>query len=383
MNLPARMVCAHYISNYLFTTMNWLYPILQPAADYDPIVFARQTSNLGSFPVRRLFALTALHPVLQGMNLTVYKTAGYFPLFHRAAKKSGVELMHAHFGYDGYKMLPLKKKLGVPMITGFYGLDASKYLRSAEWREKYRVLFQEGELFLALGPRMQEALVQAGCPKEKIRIHNLGIAVEDFPFCVRQLPPGGVARLIMGASFREKKGIAYALEAAALLRDRRVNFHLVIAGDGELRPQIERQIARLNLSRHVELPGYVEPHAFRKMMEQAHILILPSVTASDGDMEGTPFVLIEALAMGMPVISTYHADIPEIVQDGVNGFLVPERDSAALADRLIHLIEHPEIWEPMGNAGRAHISAHFNAGEQFQKLLQIYAQMCGRTPQHT
>ena len=372
------MICAHYISHYLFTTLNWLYPILQQAEDYEPVVFARKTSNLDSFPQRKLYALSQLQPFSHGLNLVAYKTLGYFPLFHRAAQEHGVKILHAHFGYDGYKMLPLKKKLRVPMITGFYGLDASKYLRVPEWQKKYRVLFQEGEFFLALGPRMREVLLEAGCPEDKILIHNLGIMVADFPFQIRQLLPGETVRIIMGASFREKKGIAYALEAAAWLRDRALPFRLIIGGDGDLRPEIEQQISRLSLSQHVELLGYVEPLAFRKLMARAHILILPSVTAGDGDMEGTPFVLIEALAMGMPVVSTYHADIPEIVKDGVHGYLVPERDSQSLAERLMHLIEHPEMWAPMGKAGREHVNENFNARTQFEKLRHLYARVAGQ-----
>ena len=108
-------------------------------------------------------------------------------------------------------------------------------------------------------------------------------------------------------------------------------------------------------------------------MERSHIVILPSVTASDGDTEGTPLVLVEALAMGIPVVSTRHADIPEIVKDGLNGFLVPERDAGALAERLIHLVEHPESWEGMGRAGREHVAEQFNAAKQFDKLMGIYS----------
>jgi colanic acid/amylovoran biosynthesis glycosyltransferase len=379
MNHQLIMICAHYISNFLFTTLNWLYPILKSTAGYKPIVFARKINNLESFPVQKLYALARMNLFAQGMNLAFYKTLGYFPLFCKAGRSEGAQLLHAHFGYDGYKMLPLKRKLGVPMITGFYGLDASSYLRRTDWLEKYRRLFEEGEVFLVLGPRMRDALTNAGCPAEKINIQNLGIVVEDFPFQTRNLNPGEVAQIIMGASFREKKGIRYALEAAAILRRHSMQFKLIIAGDGDMRPEIERKISDLDLRRHVELLGYVEPLAFRKLLARAHILILPSVTASDGDMEGTPFVLMEALALGMPVVSTWHADIPEIVKDGHNGFLVPERDAYALAERLEHLLQHPETWEAIGKAGHQHISENFNAEQQFERLLQLYARVIDRS----
>jgi colanic acid/amylovoran biosynthesis glycosyltransferase len=368
-----RIVCAHYISNYLFTTVNWLYTILRPTETYEPVVLARKTSNLAAFPLRQLYAVSELNGLAQAYNLAFYKTLGYFPLFATAAKKNGVELLHVHFGHAAVNMLALKRKLGTPMITSFLGIDASKYLRLPEWRKKYRRLFAEGDLFLALGPRMREALAGAGCPADKIKVHNLGIIVEEFPFRERRLEENEQVMILMGASFREKKGIPYALAAAAILKARAIAFQLVIAGDGPLRSQIEQQITTLGLWENVKLLGYVAPAAFRRLMEQAHLLILPSLTASDGDMEGTPFVLMEALAMGIPVVSTYHADIPEIVKDGVNGYLVPEKDAEALAERLIHLIEHPEAWGAMGRAGREHVMEHFNAENQFAKLLQIYA----------
>ncbi len=370
-----RIVCAHYISNYLFTTVNWLYTILRPTETYEPVVLARKTSNLEAFPLRKLYAVSKLNVLARAYNLAFYKTVDYFPLFCKAGQENVFDLLHSHFGHEAVKMLALKRKLGVPMITSFLGIDASKYLRMPEWRKKYKQLFAEGNLFLALGPRMREALVGAGCPADKIKVHNLGIMVEEFPFRERTWREGENVTILMGASFREKKGIPYALAAAAILKSRSIPFQIVIAGDGPLRHQIEQQTTALGLWGNVKLLGYVAPAAFRKLMEQAHLLMLPSITASDGDMEGTPFVLMEALAMGIPVVSTYHADIPEIVRDGVNGFLVPEKNAGALAEKLIQLIERPESWGAMGGAGREHVMKHFNAAIQFEKLLQIYASL--------
>ncbi len=372
-----RIVCAHYISNYLFTTVNWLYTILRPTTTYEPVVLARKTSNLEAFPLRKLYAVSELNAMAQAYNLAFYKTFDYFPLFYKAGKENGFDLLHSHFGHDAVKILTLKRKLKTSMITSFLGIDASKYLHLPEWREKYRRLFAEGDLFLALGPRMRETLIDGG-PPDKVKVHNFGLVVDEFPFRERTLDEGESVTILMGATFREKKGIPYALAAAAILKARSISFQLVIAGDGPLRPQIEQQITTLGLWENVKLLGYVAPPAFRQLLAQAHLLILPSVTASDGDMEGTPFVLMEALAMGIPVVSTCHADIPEIVKNGINGFLVPERDAEALAERLIHLIAHPESWGAMGRAGRKHVMEHFNAKNQFAKLLQIYADLISK-----
>src|SRR5512143_3958115 len=120
-----RIVCAHYISNYLFTTVNWLYTILRPTTTYEPVVLARKTSNPEAFPMRKLYAVSKLNALAQAYNLAFYKTFDYFQLFHRAGKDNGVDLLHGHFGHDAVKILTLKRKLRVPMVTSFLGIDAS------------------------------------------------------------------------------------------------------------------------------------------------------------------------------------------------------------------------------------------------------------------
>ena len=110
-------------------------------------------------------------------------------------------------------------------------------------------------------------------------------------------------------------------------------------------------------------------------MKDVDILLVPSVTAQDGDQEGTPAVLMEALAQGIPVISTYHSGIPELVQDGISGFLVPERDTNALAEKIIYLLEHQEIWAEMGKAGRKYVEENFDTNKLNDRLIKIYQQL--------
>jgi len=119
------------------------------------------------------------------------------------------------------------------------------------------------------------------------------------------------------------------------------------------------------------------------MLAEAHILMAPSVTAADGDEEGIPNTLKEAMAMGIPVISTLHAGIPELVADGISGFLVPERDAAALADRLRRLVDHPETWAAMGRAGRVRIDSDFDIDRLNDQLLDLYKGMLAAPEQRT
>ncbi|MBA7689291.1 GDP-mannose-dependent alpha-(1-6)-phosphatidylinositol monomannoside mannosyltransferase [subsurface metagenome] len=126
------------------------------------------------------------------------------------------------------------------------------------------------------------------------------------------------------------------------------------------------------IKNYVKILGAVEQDEILKLYQQAHIFVLPSVTASNGDQEGIPVVLMEAQAVGLPIISTYHSGIPEVIMDGKSGFLVPEKDVNALADRLDYLIEHPEIWSEMGRCGRNFVEEKYDIKKLNQQLVEIY-----------
>ena len=150
----------------------------------------------------------------------------------------------------------------------------------------------------------------------------------------------------------EKKGHEYSIKAIAKAIINHKNIIYLIAGDGHLRNKLESLVSELGIKNHVKFLGAVEQEEALKLYQQAHIFILPSVTSSNGDQEGIPVVLMEAQSAGLPVISTYHSGIPEAVIDGKSGFLVPEKDVNALAQKMEYLIEHPEVWPEMGRCGR-------------------------------
>jgi colanic acid/amylovoran biosynthesis glycosyltransferase len=186
-------------------------------------------------------------------------------------------------------------------------------------------------------------------------------------------------RILIAASFREKKGIGYGIEAFGRVAWKWNRLELVIVGDGPLRPQIERQIAQLGLGDRVRLMGYQPYERLIAIAQESHIVMAPSVTASNGDTEGgAPVFLIEAQAMGLPVVATRHADIPEVVQDGKTGYLVPERDIDALAERLEYLLDHPDLWPELGTNGRRYVEAKFSLEQQVAKLEDIYDDLLRR-----
>jgi colanic acid/amylovoran biosynthesis glycosyltransferase len=303
-------------------------------------------------------------------------------------------LLHAHFGTQGVHLLRLRRRLGVPLITTFYGYDAGSIPSLPGWRGWYRRLFAEGDRFLVEGSAFRQRLLELGCPPEKATVQHLGVDLTAIPFQPRQPPaPGEPVRVLMAASFREKKGHEFALRAVSLALQRSgvrrqasgkslsdshltldcSRLELVLIGDGELRPRIEALIKELGLVDSVVLLGS-RPHAeFLQEALRCHLFLAPSVTAADGDTEGgAPVGVIEASATGMQVVASRHADIPEVVRHGESGWLAPERDVEALAKHLIGLIEHPERWPEMGERGRKHIEAEYNLRTQAWRLDDIY-----------
>jgi colanic acid/amylovoran biosynthesis glycosyltransferase len=242
----------------------------------------------------------------------------------------------------------------------------------------YRLLFSQGDCFLVLGPDMRRKLIALGCPPEKIRIHRLGVDVSKIPFSVRQAPnKEGHLRVLMVGRLVEKKGFRYGIQAFGRLAEGLPSAELRIVGEGPEQLELRHLIDSMGLDSRVKLLGRVPREGVFDEMARAHLFVAPSVTAANGDQEGTPTVLLEAQATGLPVVGTQHADIPSTMLDGQSGHVVPERDVDALARRLLELWNHPDGWAPMGLVGRKHIETHFDIQKLSRDLDELYQGLSG------
>jgi colanic acid/amylovoran biosynthesis glycosyltransferase len=296
---------------------------------------------------------------------SLYRLAGV------AARSRKYDVLHAHYGPVGNSYRFARELFGAPFLVSFYGYDCWAVPRK-EGPEVYRKLFKTADCVLVLADDMGKQLETLGCPVKKQRKLPVGVRVEDFAFQERKLQPGEPVRVLTIARFVEKKGLEYSLRAVAEVQKRRGGIKYDIIGDGPLLGQVQKWIAELQLEKIVTLHGYCEGRRVHDLMSAAHILMLSSVTAADGDQECTPVSLMDAQAAGMPVLSTRHSGIPEVAPDGASGFLVPERDVAALAERLQYLADHPETWPQMGRAGRKHIEQNYNCEILSHQLVEIY-----------
>lgn len=316
--------------------------------------------------LRRLGAVTAA-PF--GGRLRLLRLLG------RLSADRGFDVVHAHFGDVALRSRFARLRWQAPYVASFYGFDCSA-LPAQRGPDVYEPLFEVVDRVTVLSGEMRGRVRELGCRDELIREHHIGVDLDAFPFRERGLDlPGRPARLLTVARLVEKKGVEYVLRAIAALPDPDLVY--TVLGDGPLRGELEDLAESLGIEDRVDFRGSADQATVREAMSAADLFILPSVTASNGDQEGTPTVLMEAGASGLPVLSTLHAGIPEVVLDGVTGRLVPERDHEALAEALAELLAAPERWPAMGRAGREHVAAHYDRHRLVAQLEDLYREVIG------
>lgn len=299
-------------------------------------------------------------------------------LIHRNVGR--YDVIHAQFGPLGVFAAQLIE-IGVlrgPIVTSFRGYDLGKYLR--DHSTAYRDLFDLGALFLPVSRTLAKRLIDAGCERKKIRVHHSGVSCRRL--CFREnRPSDGRVRIVTVARLVEKKGIPDAIRAVAQLHGEGKQVSYTVIGDGPRRSDLEQLVHSLDVRGCVRFAGAKSNDEVLDIVNAAHILLAPSVTATDGDEEGIPNALKEAMAMGLPVIATRHGGIPELVEDGISGLLVPERSPKLLADRLRYLIDHPQTWTNFGRAGRQRVEAEYDIDRLNDELVVLYGQAAERDVQ--
>ena len=233
---------------------------------------------------------------------------------------------------------------------------------------------------------LDATIAALGCPEAKISIQPLGVEAGSIEPAPRRVAPGEPLAVLVAASFREKKGIPDAIEAAGRLARAGVATRLTLIGDASDDPRSVLEKGRIDeaIAKHRDvLPvrrlGYKTREELLREAYDHHVLLSPSREAEDGDTEGgAPVVLVDAAATGMPIVATRHADIPAVVADGVTGLLAAEGDVDALSGMLRRIAEEPGLAERLGSAGRARVEASFEVHVLGRRLAQVYEEVAGR-----
>lgn len=286
------------------------------------------------------------------------------------------DIVHCQFGTYALQILGVHQIGAVQgkFISAFRGYDISWYVKE-KGEDVYNELLEYADFFLTNCNFFRRRVIGLGCEPQKIVVHGSGINCSRFTFKPRSLPEDGRIRIATTGRLIEKKGIEYAIRAVAKLVKTYPNLEFNIIGDGYLRESFEQLIQELGVADTIKLLGWRQQQELIEILDRSHIFVAPSVTAADGNQDAPVNTLKEAMAMGLPVIGTFHGGIPELIEDGISGHLVPERDADAIATKLADLIEHAHNWPAMGQAGRKYVEQHYDMNQLNDELVEVYEQL--------
>ena len=351
---------------------------------YTPTIPASATGRLaGALRLVRGHSGSARDVLRRAMNpLVVGLHAGSLRLpFHAVPflPVRSYDIVHCCFGPDGIRGDRLRRIGAVRgrLVTAFRGADVTRYVKSRGERV-YRGLLRRGDLFMPVSHDFARRVERMGADPGRIVVHRTGIDVRLFAYRARAARDGAPLHLVTVARLVEKKGIEYVVRAVARLVTEGAEIRFTIVGDGALRESLARLAGDLGVGDRVHFAGWRPQHEVRDIMDDADVLVAASVTAASGDQEGIPNAVKEGMALGLPVLSTLHSGIPELVDDGVSGFLVPERDEGALVARIRTLYDAPALRESMGRAGRARVVHEYDIERLNDALETQYRRLLDR-----
>jgi len=359
--------------------MQHIYRQMTALVDFETFVITKFRQNADVFPFRDVEKLS---PARQGLVWRGYlkylqrKPALIYRGEYEAARKILIRrdpaLMHIYFGNTGVHLLPLIRRWDRPCLVSFHGMDVQNRPKEKGYEQRLRELLQIVPLVLVRSQSIGDRLQQLGCNRDKIRMNRTGIPLGGFPFVERSFPADGRWLLVQACRLVPKKGLFTTLEAFSLFQRTYPAAHLTIAGDGPLHESIKNRIRELQIDRSVTLTGFVDQPRLRSLFEQSHLFVHPSYTTEDGNQEGVPNSMLEAMATGLPVVASRHGGIPEAVEDGKQGYLVAEQDAAALAAALVNLASNRELWRQFQRAASAKVSETFEQSRQVSVLEAAY-----------
>ncbi len=322
--------------------------------------------------------------MLRSLDVRRYgRDAWSFRLFFWTVRSLGegpFDVIHCHSGPLGQVAAKLRDfgAISGRLVTAFHAADLNHDPHKKP--DRYRFLFAFGDLFLSSSRRSRRRLLEIGCAARRTDVHRTGVPVKRFAFRARRLDPGRPLRLISVCRLVERKGLEYAFRAVDECIRQGISVRYDVIGDGPLQAALAGLVRSLGIAEHVRFHGLKDQEAVRALMDESDVLLAPSVTADSGDEDGIPVPLIEAMAAGMLVVSTYHSGIPELVEHNHSGLLVAERNAAALAETLVLIVENPEFWPLMSRSARARVVDAFDLVKLTETLVRRYWSLLGLQP---
>jgi colanic acid/amylovoran biosynthesis glycosyltransferase len=326
-----------------------------------------------------------VYGISQKINELIYKIFGISPELCKQVQQLSPQIIHAHFGPDAIRAIPLSNKLGIPLVVTFHGYDVT-VKPSYAWHSSYTQfiyllkkakLKREAAHFIAVSDYIKNLLIDQGFSKNKISTHYVGVDTSVFTpeeDQIRNPTVLFVGRLV------EVKGCEYLIRAIAKVQNILPDAELVIIGDGPLRSSLEK-LARETIGGHQFL-GFQPSTIIRQWMNKAKVFCVPSTSARSGHTEAFGIVFAEAQSMGLPVVSFNSGGISEAVEHAVTGFLAPEKDEKALAEYLIRVLDDPILWHSLSENAMKRVRQKFDLKHQTKELEKLYLEIIAEHRSH-
>lgn len=315
-----------------------------------------------------------------GMPLAKFYHPLLHPVLQPALRNNLVEYLQAHqikavlaeYGPVGVNMLPVCEKANIPLLVYFHGYDIYRADILNKYLTRYQELFGKASVIFAVSKEMAMRLIELGAPSRKVVLNPCGANLNLFRYhdAGRNEPV-----LFAAGRFEPTKNPLATIEAFAMAQTKMPNARLRMAGNGSLLPKAKRLIQHLGLERNVDLLGVLTPIEVSEEMAMARAFVQHSVTAPNGEKEGAPVAIMEAGATGLPVVSTRHAGIRDIVVEHETGYLVDEGDVPGMAYYMQQLLMHPEQASEMGISAQQRIIRHFSLEKNIRLLSQYIEQV--------
>jgi len=375
----SRPVVASYCATFLKPEMRHIYRQISGLKKVQPIVITQKRENQAMFPFESVHTIPkpATH---------LFRRFWFRQLLDRPWEISRLELesllhildraeaqlLHIYFGHIAVHLRPLIRRWQRPTVVSFHGADVLVEMEKPHYRRATEEMLSIVRRVLVRSESLRRAIITLGCDENKIDISRTGIPLEEFPYQARCIPENGNWRFLQAGRLIEKKGIATSLRAFAVFAAQYPNATLDIAGEGPLLDELKALASSLKIENRVRFRGFLQADELRRLLYDSHIFLHPSQIGNDGNQEGVPNSMLEAMASGLPVFATDHGGIPEAIENGVSGVLVPEKDHAALARALLDAVGDPDQLLPLGRAGAETVARNFDARIQEERLEDLY-----------
>ena len=375
---PSRPVIFSYCATFLPREMRHVYRQISGIRQFENRVVTRKWTHVNEFPYPLVHILRK--SPFRGLSRLYHRSLGRMvPVGHsetRQIKKlifeKGAVLIHIYLGSEALRLLNFLQDCPAARVVSFHGGDLSDRYSA----EQYQPLWRSAERFLCRSESLKQSLLARGCPEDKIRLNHTGIPVPttEIQRDIFVQGAGRTLRLLQACRFIRKKGLEISMAAVKCLKDRGFPVKLTLAGEGPQEQALRRLAAELDIANDVHFAGFLSEQELRSAFGSHDVFIHPSRLTAEGDKEGIPNSLLEAMACGMPVISTRHSGIPEVITNGETGLLIDEGNSEMLADAILTLANNPVISQAIARNGAQLVQTRFSIARCIENLETIYTE---------